>query len=41
MKNILRFIGFLCLAVASIFLLINTSVENEIFGAYVIIPLAK
>lgn len=39
MKNILRFIGFLCLAVASIFSLINTIVENKIFGAYVMIPL--
>ena len=39
MKNILRFIGFPCLAVASIFSLINTIVENKIFGAYVMIPL--
>ena len=37
MKN--RFIGFLCLAVASIFSLINTIVENKIFDAYVMIPL--
>ena len=36
MKNIFRFIGFLCLVVASIFSLINTIVENKIFDAYVI-----
>jgi hypothetical protein len=39
MKNIFRFIVFLCLAVASIFSLINTIVENKIFDAYVMIPL--
>lgn len=39
MKNIFRFIGFLCLAVASIFSWINTIVENKIFDAYVMIPL--
>lgn len=39
MKNIFRFIAFLCLAVASIFSLINTIVENKIFDAYVMIPL--
>lgn len=38
-KNMFRFIGFLCLAVASIFSLINTIVENKIFDAYVMIPL--
>lgn len=30
---------FLCLAVASVFSLINTIVENKIFNAYVMIPL--
>lgn len=39
MKNIFRFIGILCLAVASIFSLINTIVENKIFDAHVMIPL--
>ena len=39
MKNIFRFIGFLCLALASVFSLIDTIVENKIFDAYVMIPL--
>lgn len=39
MKNIFRFIGFLCLAVASTFSLINTIVEHNIFDGYVMIPL--
>lgn len=39
MKNIFRFIGFLWLAVPSIFSLINTIVEYKIFDAYVMIPL--
>ena len=39
MKNIFRFFGFLCLAIASVFSLINTIVEHNIFDAYVMIPL--
>ena len=39
MKNIFRLIGFLCLATASVFSLINTIVEHNIFDAYVMIPL--
>lgn len=39
MKNIFRLIGFLCLAVASVFSLINVIVEHKIFDAYVMIPL--
>lgn len=39
MEKIFRFIVFLCLAVTSVFSLINTIVENKIFNAYVMIPL--
>ena len=39
MKNIFRFLGFLCLAIASVFSLINIIVEHNIFDAYVMIPL--
>ena len=39
MIKILRLFGFICLGIASIFSLINTIVEKNIFYAWIIISL--